>query len=68
MAYPSPNFGTGKTTAEPPSPIGYGGIYAEWNEILNRDIRHDYPYGFGIPPMPVLKYDGHGVASSVASL
>ena len=39
--------GDGKTTAELQSPIGYTGLYSDWNVDLDRDGSSDNPWIFG---------------------
>ena len=58
--------GTGKTTSELRSPIGYEGIYADWNLNLDGLAGADDPWDFGDSrEYPVLKedLDGDGVAT-----
>ena len=51
--------GVGKTTAELQSPVGYTGIYANWNVDLDGDGSADDPWDFGVScQYPVLKYGG----------
>ena len=55
--------GVGKTTAELQSPIGYGGIYADWNLDLDDNGEADDPWDFGnAVQYPVLPYGGLDVA------
>ena len=51
--------GIGKATAELQQPIGYAGIYANWNVDLDGDGNADDPWDFGKScQYPVLKYGG----------
>ena len=50
--------GIGKTTHELQSPIGYTGVYANWNVDLNGDGSADDPWDFGTSSQyPILKYN-----------
>ena len=49
--------GVGKTTAELQSPVGYAGIYADWNADLDDDGADDDPWHFGNSRQyPALQY------------
>ena len=58
--------GTGKTTSELQEPMGYSGIYADWNVDVDGVAGTDDPWAFGtMSEYPVLKvdFDGDGTAS-----
>ena len=51
--------GTGKTTSQLQSPVGYTGDYANWNLNLDGVTGNDDPWAFGTASQyPVLKYGG----------
>ena len=55
------NGGAGKTIKELQSPVGYEGIYADWDLNVDRDGSADNPWDFGTSlQYPVLKVDFNG--------
>ncbi len=60
--------GVGKTTSELQSPIGYTGIYADWNVDLDGDGTNDDPWDFGTnSEYPVIDYVPSAPAMSLGA-
>ena len=58
---PAGNGGAGKTIKELQSPVGYEGIYADWDLYVDGDGSADDPWDFGTSlQYPVLKVDFNG--------